>query len=140
MCLVCSEHSLRAQTTDSNGSMQRACLPPADYKTTTLPPRSSSRQHLGRLAGPRCAMPSCIGSCNRSPDSNHQPLSTACCARSYHTSTGPPRACRQQLTTAARTCGGHAHPQLTAKRPPCRPAAAAGGTMRVWQVRALSYR
>ena len=50
--------------------MQRACLPTADYKTTTMPPSSSSstRQHHARVAGPRCAMASFFGACDRPPD------------------------------------------------------------------------
>ena len=56
------------QTTGNNSSMQRACLPPADYKPTTLTPSSRSRQHHARVASPRCAMSSCfIGACDRSP-------------------------------------------------------------------------
>ena len=70
MCyLFCSEHSPRAQITDNSSSMQRACLPPADYKTTALPPRSCSRQHHARLAGPRCVcVVAFIGWSDRSPD------------------------------------------------------------------------
>ena len=42
--------------------MQRACLPPADYKTTTLPPSSGSnrRQHHARAAGPRYGKARCL--------------------------------------------------------------------------------
>ena len=62
--LFCSEHSpsLRPQTEQitTDSSMTRTFLPPADHKTTTLPPRSSIRQHHPRLAGPRCAVPSCF--------------------------------------------------------------------------------
>ena len=60
-------------------SMQRTCLPPADYKTTTLPPSSSSsRQHHARVAGPRCALGSCcVGACDRSPD--HTTTTTSLC-------------------------------------------------------------
>ena len=39
------------------------------------------------------------------------------------------------ITTAA--CREHAYPQLTTKLQPCRPEAAAGSTMRVWQIRAV---
>ena len=92
--LFCSEHSPRAQTTENN-SMKRVCLPPADYKTITLPPRSSSRQHHARLAGPRCAVPSCscriLRSITRPPRDR---IIRALC-------TGQPRAYRQQLPTAA---------------------------------------
>ena len=45
---------------------------------------------------------------------------------------------RQQMTTAA--CREHASPQLTTKLQPCRPeAAATGSIMCVWQVRAVLY-
>ena len=41
--------------------MQRACSPPAYYRTTNLTPSSSSsRQHDARVAGPRCALASCF--------------------------------------------------------------------------------
>ena len=122
MCLVCSEHSLRAQTTDSNGSMQRACLPPADYKTTTLPPRSSGRQHHARLAGSRCAMPDCfyriLRSITRPRDRiiRAQDSSEPVIGNSQH---------QQHIHKMQRACV----PPTDYKTTPCRSAAAAGSAM-----------
>ena len=85
---------------------EHACLPPAECKPATLPPRSSSRQHHARLAGPPCVMPSYFYQILRSITRPHRlvHLSTAaaCCALSYHTSTGQPIAHnnRQQLTAS----------------------------------------
>ena len=115
----------RAQTTDSS-TMQRACLPPTDYKTTALPPSSSSRQHHARVAGARCAMASCLYRSLRSITRRHHHLLCRCCriirahARAQTTDNNSLVACRE-----------HACPQLTRKLQPCRPAAATGNTMRV---------
>ena len=67
--------------------MQRACLPPADYTSTTLLPSSNSRQHHARVTDPRRPIASSFfGAYDRSPD--HTTTSpTARCARllSYNT-------------------------------------------------------
>ena len=65
--------SSTAHTTDSNSSIQRACLPPPDYKPTTLPP-----QHYERIASPRCTIACFIGACDRSPDHTNS-AAAACC-------------------------------------------------------------
>ena len=97
----------RAQTTDSS-TMQRACLPPTDYKTTALPPSSSSRQHHARVAGARCAMASCLYRSLRSITRRHHHLLCRCCriirahARAQTTDNNSLVACRE-----------HAYPQLT---------------------------
>ena len=126
----------RAQTPDNNISMQRTCLPPADFKTTALPPcsSSSSRQHRARVAGPLCAMVTCFRRSLQSITRAHHHLCRCCllCViYSYEHNPEP----RLEITTATRR--EHAYSQLTAKLPPCRPAATAGSTMCVWQVRAV---
>ena len=89
--LFCSEHTAQ----EPRQQIATATLPPGDYKNTTQPPRSSSRQHHARLAGPRCAVPSCscriLRSITRPPRDR---IIRALC-------TGQPRAYRQQLPTAA---------------------------------------
>ena len=104
----------RAQARDNDSNMKRACLLPADCKTTTLPPSSNSRQHHVRVAGPRCAM-------------------TSCFYRSLQSITRPHHLCRccllcvivslsttllsvwfgQQTATTKQQCWERAYPQLT---------------------------
>ena len=79
-------------------TMQRACLPPADYKAKALPPGSSSRHHHARHPMASC-FHAFIWACDRSPDHTTTfaaAAEAACCVWSYQTSTSHRAQTREQ--------------------------------------------
>ena len=69
----------RAQTTDNTAACRVHAYPrPPDYKITTLPPSTSSRQHHARVTGPRCAEAICFYRSLRSTIRPHHYLGRCC--------------------------------------------------------------